>query len=101
MDKYFLGRKINESLFANNLGKDNRLEEGQDTPMLGNQIGDWESEQDKIDFHKNLSKDAAALCAFVYKSNPLTKSKTYQTTNGNWYPLTNDFDEIGSKLSLG
>lgn len=101
MDKYFLGRKINESLFANNLGKDNRLEEGQDTPMLGTQIGDWESEQDKIDFHKNLSKDAAALCAFVYKSNPLTKSKTYQTTNGNWYPLTNDFDEIGSKLSLG
>lgn len=99
MDKCFLGRKINESLFANNLGKDKKLEENEDLPMLGSQIGDWESEQDRINFHKNLSKDAAALCAFVYKSNPLTKSKTYQSTKGNWYPYTDDYGEMGAKLS--
>lgn len=97
MDKCFLG-KINECLFANNLKKDNRLEENQTLPMLGSQMGDWESEQERMDFHKNLPKDAAALCAFVYKSNPLTNSKTYKTTKNNWYLYTEDSSNSNLEL---
>lgn len=88
MDLIGLGAKINNTLFADNLGKDKRYKKEQDPPMLGSasQLGNWESESARIQFHKNLSGDAAALCAYVYSSNPLTRGKTYKSKSGNWIP---------------